>query len=78
MGFLPAALALGPGLVSQAQTNRPSGSVPAWERNDAGQTDVPDEAQSGVVAIAAGSGYSVALKNDGSVAAWACSNRPRA
>ena len=37
------------------------GSVVAWGHNEFGQTDVPDEAQSGVVAIAAGSAHTIAL-----------------
>jgi alpha-tubulin suppressor-like RCC1 family protein len=50
------------------------GSVVAWGGNEHGQTDVPVEAQSGVVAIAAGFGHSVALKNHGSVLAWGLNN----
>ncbi len=55
------------------------GSVVAWGDNFAGQTDVPEKAQSEVTAIAAAGGYSsssapggftVALKRDGSVLAW--------
>jgi len=41
----------------------------AWGLNNYGQTDVP-VGLSGVKAIAAGSGYTVALKEDGSVVAW--------
>jgi hypothetical protein len=46
------------------------GTVVAWGGNDYGQTTVPVEAQSGVVAIAAGYDHTVALKADGSVIAW--------
>ncbi|NIP95250.1 MAG: hypothetical protein GWO24_18110, partial [Akkermansiaceae bacterium] len=38
--------------------------------NAHGETRVPLAARSGVVAIAAGWSYSMALKNDGSVVAW--------
>jgi len=47
-----------------------AGSVVAWGYNGEGQTNVPVVAQSGVTAIAAGSGHTVALKNDGTVVAW--------
>lgn len=49
---------------------RSDGSVLAWGDNSFGQIDVPPEAQSGIVAIAAGDRHSVALRNDGSVLAW--------
>jgi PASTA domain/Regulator of chromosome condensation (RCC1) repeat len=51
------------------------GSVIAWGCGgglDSGQCTVPAAAQSGVVAIAAGSSHSLALKRDGSVVAWGC------
>ena len=46
------------------------GTVVAWGYNSSGQTTVPIAAQSGVVAIAAGEGHTVALKSNGSVVAW--------
>jgi len=46
------------------------GSVLAWGDNESGQTTVPLAAQSGVVAVAAGSSHTVVLKADGSVLAW--------
>jgi hypothetical protein len=54
------------------------GSVLAWGDNQTGQSAVPPEAQSEVVAIAAerfafpntSRAYTVALKSDGSVVAW--------
>jgi alpha-tubulin suppressor-like RCC1 family protein len=46
------------------------GVVLAWGNNEWGQTSVPLAAQSGVVAIAAGRDYSVAVKSDGTVVAW--------
>ena len=46
------------------------GAVVAWGDNGSGETTVPLLAQSGVVAIAAGLQYTVALKTDGSVVAW--------
>src|SRR5262245_4840255 len=45
-------------------------AVVAWGNNDDGQTTAPFAAQSGLVAIAAGQGHTVALQNDGSVVAW--------
>ena len=47
-----------------------SGAVSAWGYNFYGQTNVPAAANSGVTAIAAGSGSSYALKTDGSVIGW--------
>src|SRR5262245_38570230 len=44
-------------------------AVVAWGLNNSGQTTLPVAAQSGVTAIAAGSGHNVALKNDGTVVA---------
>ncbi len=43
--------------------------VVAWGRNAEGQTTIP-AGLSGVTAIAAGNGHTVALKNDGTVVAW--------
>src|SRR5205085_705566 len=68
--FLTLLLILGawPGLsATQAAT---ADAVVAWGDNGFGQTTVPLAARSGVTAIAAGSSYTVALKNDGSVVAW--------
>src|SRR5262245_39604534 len=45
-------------------------AVVAWGNNEYGQTTVPVTALSGVTAIAAGYGHTVALKNDGTVVAW--------
>ena len=45
------------------------GTVVAWGHNGYGQTTVP-AGLSGVVAIAAGGGHTVALKQDGTVVAW--------
>jgi len=42
----------------------------AWGWNVYGQTDVPVEAQTGVVAVAALGNHSLALKADGTVVAW--------
>ncbi len=49
------------------------GSVLAW--NGAGLSTVPVAAQSGVSAIAAGSGHSLALKQDGTVVAWGSNSK---
>ena len=46
------------------------GRVWAWGKNTSGQTNVPVAAQSGVAEIAAGSAYSMARKNDGTVVVW--------
>ncbi|MFE0178238.1 SpaA isopeptide-forming pilin-related protein [Streptomyces sp. NPDC059002] len=48
---------------------RPTGTVLAWGDNGWGQSTVPEEARSGVTAIAAGTNHSLALKN-GRVIAW--------
>src|SRR5438445_118149 len=51
--------------------------VVAWGcggRPDHGQCRVPVAARSGVIAIAAGYGHSLALKKGGSVVAWGCGN----
>jgi hypothetical protein len=46
-----------------------SGTVVAWGDDTGGQVDVPD-GLSGVVAVAAGDEFSLALKSDGTVVAW--------
>jgi len=46
------------------------GRVVAWGNNDYGQTNVPLNTQSGVIAIAAGFSHTVTLKTNGSVVAW--------
>ena len=46
------------------------GSVQAWGDNTHGQTNVPQEALTGVIQVAAGDNVSYALKNDGTVLAW--------
>lgn len=45
------------------------GFVVAWGNNDSGQTNVPG-GLSGVVAVAAGGGHSLALRSGGTVASW--------
>ena len=47
-----------------------NGSVVAWGDNHNGQVTVPDAARNNVQAIAAGWGYTVILKDDGSVLVW--------
>jgi hypothetical protein len=47
-----------------------NGSVMAWGYNFYGQANVPFAAWSGVIAIAAGNTYTLALKTDGTVLAW--------
>ena len=47
----------------------PAGAVVAWGNNSSGQTTVP-AGLSGVTAIAAGEGHTVALKSDSTVVAW--------
>lgn len=49
-------------------------SVVAWGSNTDGQTTVPTEALSDVVAVAAGDRHSLALLTDGSVLAWGLDN----
>ncbi len=44
--------------------------VIAWGDNSAGQTAMPADARSDIVAIAAGADHTVALKQDGRVIAW--------
>jgi hypothetical protein len=46
------------------------GAVKGWGDNERGQTDVPPEAGSGVIAVDAGGSHSLALKANGSVLAW--------
>lgn len=46
------------------------GAVVAWGHNSHGQTTVPVEAQTGVVAVSGGYFHSMALKSNGSVIAW--------
>lgn len=58
---------------------RNDGSVVTWITGGTsidywGVTDVPSSAKSGVVAVAAGNDFCLALKGDGSVVAWG-SNR---
>lgn len=50
-----------------------AGMVIAWGGNDFGQTSVPD-GLSGVKAIAAGFGHTIALKSEGNVVAWGRNN----
>src|SRR6266508_3017967 len=47
----------------------PPGTVVAWGDNSIGQANVP-AGLSGVTAIAASYGHTVALKSDGTVVAW--------
>ena len=44
-------------------------TVVAWGANQLGEATVPVAAQSGVTAISAGGGHTLALKNDGTVVA---------
>jgi hypothetical protein len=77
LGLAPAALLLsgllavwaGP-LAAPVAATAPTGTVVAWGDNGDGQTTVPTAALSGVTAIAAGGGFSLALKSDGTVVAW--------
>lgn len=55
--------------VSSAHAHAP-GSVVVWGSNSFGRTAAPSEAQSGVIAIAAGGSHTLALKEDGTVVAW--------
>jgi alpha-tubulin suppressor-like RCC1 family protein len=48
----------------------PPGEVIAWGDNSFGQCAVPSAAQSGVVAISAGQGHTLALKSNGQLLAW--------
>ena len=53
-----------------AQFDADNGSVVGWGRSWDGQINIPQSAQSGVTAIAAGYYHSLALKSDGSVVGW--------
>ncbi|RJF98138.1 PxKF domain-containing protein [Noviherbaspirillum saxi] len=66
--FIATALATGGISATQAQVLSP-GTVTAWGRNDFGQSNVP-AGLTGVAAIAAGFGHSLALKSDGTVVGW--------
>jgi hypothetical protein len=46
-----------------------NGAVMAWGNNASGQTTVP-QGLTGVTAVAAGAGFSLALKSDGTVVGW--------
>ena len=46
------------------------GSLLAFGNNATNQVTVPTAAQTGVAALAAGKGFSLAIKSDGSVLAW--------
>ncbi len=48
-------------------------TISAWGSNGAGQCDVPSP-NSGFIAVAAGYGHSLGLRNDGSIAAWGRNN----
>lgn len=49
------------------------GTVKAWGVNNAGQTNVPESLQSGVIAVSSGFVHSLALKSDGTVIPWGSS-----
>jgi hypothetical protein len=57
------------GAVLSPEATLAQGPVFAWGSNASGQTDVPPDL-SEVVAIAAGSAHSLALKSDGTVVGW--------
>lgn len=48
----------------------PPGAVFAWGDDTYGQSDVPQAAKSGVIAVAAGQGHTLALKSSGQLLAW--------
>jgi alpha-tubulin suppressor-like RCC1 family protein len=47
-----------------------NGGVTAWGNNGNDQCNVPASCASGVISICAGNGYSIALKNDGTLIGW--------
>jgi len=59
----------GSALAAPADLPPGGGTVVAWGSNTYGQTDVPD-GLSGATAIAAGQYHSLAVRSDGTVAAW--------
>jgi PKD repeat protein len=72
-GTYTVSLTIGKGTLttrSSRQFTVVTGTVRAWGANNHGQTDVPATAASGVIAIDAGAGHSLALKANGSVIAW--------
>ena len=65
----PAGTAAPTAAATPAPTPIKSGTVVAWGDDSAGQTDVP-AGLTGVVAVAAGDEFSLALKSDGTVVGW--------
>lgn len=57
------------GIPQGVKAEVPPGTVVAWGKNDYGQTNVPP-GLTDVIAVAAGSAHSLALKADGTVVAW--------
>jgi alpha-tubulin suppressor-like RCC1 family protein len=75
-GTSSAIRALGLGLmVFLSALNAPAQTVIAWGDNSQGQATVPNAA-SNVVAVAAGSFHSLALRSDGTVITWGASAAP--
>ncbi|NTU85465.1 MAG: hypothetical protein HGA45_39945 [Chloroflexales bacterium] len=68
-----AATAIGGRTTPPANRRAPVGSVVAWGYNNDGQATVPT-GLSGVVQVAAGWYYNLALKSDGTVVAWGADN----